>query len=142
MKLKWKMKEFDKKFADTYIEEQLQEEKEKEKVVFYENMDSGQQMMYDIIHKRKGHYEHSELVKFFLKLNWFEKLMFVVAQLVACVIPFTMLASFGKTINATKMGTISITLWIICAVCLLSLGLSRKIRKGEKFSISFIPKFK
>lgn len=133
------MKEFDKKFADTYIDEQIRQEKEMEKTTFYENMNGRDKIIYQMLYKTK--YEEPPIIKFFLKCNWFEKIMLIVAQVGACVLPFTILASFGTAQGAAKMVTISIVLWLTCSACLLLMAFSRRVRTGEKISISFIPKF-
>lgn len=132
-----KDKDFDKNFVDTYIEGQLEQEKEKEKVVFYENMSSNQRIIHNFLHRPKKEYEHTELVKLFLRCNWFEKIMLIIAQLGATCLPFTMLAAFGSA----RMRLVSVILWVTCALCLLALGFSRRRRTGEEFKISFLPKF-
>lgn len=127
--------QFDKKFADQYIKEQLTHEKDVAKNIFLENMNADQRMMYTFLNPKK---EVSPILEFYSNCNVLEKIMLVLAQTIACVLPFTMLAAFGSE----RMAIISGILWIVCSLNLLILSYSRKIRRGERISISFLPKFK
>lgn len=134
------MKQFDKKFADKYINEQLEIEKEVEKKAFYDNMDDYDKMLHNIKNTPKN--KHPDVIDFFLKCNLFEKIMLMTAQLGACAIPFTMLAAFGRIKSSVDMALVTGYLWLTCLLCLIALGVSRKIRFKEKFSISIFPTFK
>jgi hypothetical protein len=130
-----KEKEF-KKFTDRYIGEMIEHEKEVGEKVFYEKMDSIQRMRYDSQKKREE--DKAAIVKFFVKCNWFEKFCFLIAQVSACILPFSLLA----TLKSAWAGYFSLGLWITCAIMLLLLRLSKARRTGEKLKILFLPMLK
>lgn len=126
------MKKFDKKFADHYINEMLENEREFERDIFVKQMSPYERTLYDM--KVKTKYEHPPLVQFFLKCNWFEKIMLIIAQLSACCLPFVMVVALGSM----KMASVTYILWISGAASLVLLSISKRIR-GEKIKISLLP---
>lgn len=114
----------------------IEQEKEVGEKVFYEKMDSIQRMRYDAQKKREE--DQAAVIKFFLKCNWFEKICFVIAQLGACILPFSMLAA----LKSERAGYFSMGLWITCAIMLLLLRISRSKRTGEKLKVLFLPMLK
>lgn len=76
--------------------------------------------------------QKADMSEFWKTLNAFEKVMFVLAQSSACVLPFVMLSGSWRT---------SICLWVAALLFLCVMGFSIKKRTGESFKISIIPRF-
>lgn len=77
--------------------------------------------------------QKADPIEFWKSCNTLEKVLFFLAQGAACILPFTLLAMLWYT---------SLTLWIVCFITLIALGISKRKRTGEKFSISIIPKIR
>lgn len=81
----------------------------------------------------------NDIIGLFKTLNPFEKVMFVIAQLASCSIPFILFAMLGDLHWGWLLGTF---ITLVISMNVMKFSYNRRVDEKDKMNVSFAPKVK